>query len=228
MPIDLVAKKLSAQKAVEDYLKMPTGVDVGALNYPASNESVLGKPFQDMVAQYNQGGITNKAGVSTNPANRYKAQLESEQQTTIDQKNQANKRARMTALYNYAMDQYVNSGMDLETAKQYAQQFAMDRTEQEFQAKEAASDREYKQKKQGIAQEYGNIMSGMSVDQGDPYAQAMYRSIFGLLGTGIAGYTSGAFKKTTKTDVTTPKLAMDGVDNYGGYDTDPYSKFNNS
>jgi hypothetical protein len=195
MPIDLVGNLALKKKAVEDYLKSPTGVDVGALNYPSYREETLGKPFQDMVASYNQGGFINRRGVNTNPANRYKAQLASEQQSAIDVQNMKLKRDRMTALYNYAMDQYLNSGMDLETAKQYAQQFATDITQQEFEAGQSAEKRDTAQKKVDIAQQYGNVMSGMSVDQGDPYAQAMYRTLFGLLGTGIAGATTGAFKR---------------------------------
>lgn len=194
MPIDLVAKKLQAQKAVEDYLKSPTNVNTGFLNYANTNENALGQGFQDMVAKYNQGGVTNRYGVSTNPADRYKSQLATEQQGNIDIQNMKNRRDRMTAIYNYAIDQYMNAGMDLETAQNYARQFAMDKSEQEFQANQAASDREYKLKKQNIAKEYGNVMNSMSVDNGDPYAQALYRSIFGLLGTGLAGYTTGAFK----------------------------------
>lgn len=96
-------------------------------------------------------------------------------------------RTRMAQLYNVFLEDYQRKGNDLRASDAAARQSAVDAFTMEKQAEAAEADREFGRKKQDIRSEYetatSNLQSDLQSDTGNPYEQALMRSLFGLATT---------------------------------------------
>ena len=87
--------------------------------------------------------------------------------------------------YNYAVTQYQQAGYTKQQAEQFARAWATQQADQQFQAEQAQSSRDYAQKRSDISAQYQDIKAGMSADTGDLYQQAVINAL--LRSTGQIG-----------------------------------------
>lgn len=112
---------------------------------------------------------------------------------TLDRSRMERKSRIYNIIFNTAFDNFVNAGMDLQTANARARQTALEKSNQDFEAGQAQKARDVALKKQDILDQYGSLYSGM--DTSDPYEQAV---IAALVGTGARFGTAGALGMFSK------------------------------
>lgn len=131
--------------------------------------------------------------------------------------NQA--RTRLANLYNTHLESYRRAGNSLRASDAAARQSALDQFSMEQQAEAAEKDRGFRRQRQDIANQYENAAANLSPDIGNPYEQALMRSLFGL-GTTAAAYKFLTREKKPKIQGTTGYTP--GISNS---ETDPFASF---
>ena len=121
--------------------------------------------------------------------------------------------------YDYALDAYQNAGYNLQQSDEFARQWLKQQSEQQFQAETASRAREDALAKDKISAEYGDLRAGIQQDQGNPYMDALIRSLTGLAPyAGYAAYQKYGQKQVGNTQpVVNNTAGTQGIDYYKLY-----------
>lgn len=180
MPIDRMAERLKKEKEVQDYLQgFGTDTQGTRSRAYANREAALGGGLQDVLGRaastYGLNPSVSAAGVASGA--QVNENLRKDQDAQIEQRQYREKQALQTRLFNYARDRYTSAGYDLQTANAQARQFALDESNRQFEAGQAAKERNAKQERANIASDYAERGASIQPDTGNPYEQALYRSL---------------------------------------------------
>ena len=93
------------------------------------------------------------------------------------------KRTLFNQYYNYALENYLEQGRKLRDSEAAARQWAADKVAMSTSAEAAEKSRTDRRAKQDVANQYQGMANNLSLDQGNPYEQALMRSMFGLATT---------------------------------------------
>jgi hypothetical protein len=205
MPIDYQSIYDQKKKGVTDYLATQPDTISSAYN---PIYGILNRSQNDLISGYKDtlGGYANEYNMNPNRVNDYvsaylkpkMARSAVENKQTIDQAKFNAINQNYNLVFNHAMDQLQNSGVDAATAQQQARQIADQWLEEQFQAGQMETARTKRSKMSDIAAQYENTASILGTKtqnkmDSDAIQQAMYRSLIGLGGTAATGYALGAF-----------------------------------
>ena len=104
---------------------------------------------------------------------------------------------RLNQLYNTIFQEYLDAGYELRQSDAAARQLAQDQFVMEQQAQEGEASRAHRKRKADVDAQYQTAMSNLQPDLGNPYEQALLRSLFGL---GTAAVTYKILKGKDKKD----------------------------
>jgi len=95
-------------------------------------------------------------------------------------------RTRMAQIYNIKLEEYMSAGNSLRASDAAARQAAVDAFTMENQAEAAEASRGVRREQQDIRSEFETAERNFQPDAGNPYEQALMRSLFGLATTAAA------------------------------------------
>lgn len=144
---------------------------------------------------------------------------------TTDRQRMKNRERVYNLVFNTALDNFVNAGMDLQTAYAKARQVALDKSQQAFQSREADLNRQATQSKVNVASSYQERMDGIAAN--DPFEQAVVSALAGTAARGASIYALRDKKQATSPQLVSDSYGGPGTlrdksmfgyrDNFGGY-----------
>lgn len=210
MAIDRQAIVNRQKKEIQDYLSAyPSNaynLYGDASNIINRNQDDLLSAYKAKIGQYGNEYNINPRRVDVLAQSQFAPKLEQQRAQSRQNVEQAKYQAireNYNRVYNYAVDNLLQQGIDLQTAEQQARSVADNWQEQQFQAEQAQTKREQYTKKSDIANRYQQSQT-MLENQFDQDAlqnqiqQAFQRQLFGLAGTAGVGYFTGAFGERYK------------------------------
>jgi len=239
MAIDRQGILNQKKKQVQDYL---TNYPSTVTNQFQDVQNILNRPQDDLMESYKQRLSQYGNEYNINPrrvdvlANSLLApklqQQNAQSKQALDQAKYQSIRANYNRVYNYAVDNLMQQGADLETAEAQARQVADTWQQQQFQAGQAQTKREQYMKKSDIANQYENsatMLGNQAQDSAlqDQIQQVFMRQLLGLGGNLGAGYVTGAFKGEQGKS-TTPNVTQDfgfNLSKQYPYNVDAYKSF---
>jgi hypothetical protein len=161
-------------------------------------------------AQYNLSPMTG--AVASETARTRSTDLKKTADSQLAERTVTGDRDRLNKIYSYAMDRFVNSGMDRNMAEQHARQVAFDYMNQDFAAKESEKNRFQVAKKQTMLDQYqGRQIDMINRLRERGASDAIIRSLFGIGGMAIGSYFGGPAGGAAGASVGTASAPTSGI-----------------
>lgn len=201
MPIDRRKELSQAEQDVQDFLSQrpgqidkdiaSTGAAVSA-SRAASGDTIKGA-IQAAAQRY---GLEPDTVTAAAPSiQRGQEDLESANQDALAMRRYRENQAKVNTAFNFVFNRLIQAGVDANSAKQTAMQFALDTQRRETSSAEYAKTRQVTLEKSDIldtfAQRRAELARKYAADRRkQAILNGVTRSFFGLVGTGI-GFTAG-------------------------------------
>lgn len=198
MPIDLAAIKKQQEDALSAALAgrsqaMDAGLASTKSSVEAGREAFFGNNVNPLAARLGNDYGVNLGGAVSASNELYKNKLGQALSGTLASQRLAGNQDRVGLQWNNAYRRAMEAKASEQEARQYAYQVANQAQQQDFQASENAKNNALAQREADLKDQYAQM--GLQQQAGsdnqtadDAYQQAMIRALFGLAGSGIAGY----------------------------------------
>lgn len=131
------------------------------------------------------------------------------------------KRTIFNQYYNYAMQMYLDQGKSLRDSEAFARQWAADQAQMKVQEDASAASRQDRTNRLAVSNQYQTAADQLKVDTGNPYEQALMRSLFGLATT-AATYKIVDSKMNKPTQIPPIKSTPVAGEGMGSFDPNEY------
>ena len=200
--------------------------DLASPKAAAQDVSQVRARLGDVASQFGRGARDLVSGAGEDVIEKSGRRIRRRAEDTGNVFELRRSQTRLNQLYNTIFQEYLDAGYELRQSDAAARQLAQDQFVMEQQAQEGEASRAHRKRKADVDAQYQTAMSNLQPDLGNPYEQALLRSLFGL---GTTYLTYKALDKWGNPKTTPTTANYDGTyagslrESFNRQDVRPYS-----